>query len=193
MAIWVGSILHHSALIKSFQLSYHICSFSIFLNWLPFVWFGTLHFEAPDTAGEEIPGITSAIPPPYSESSPPSTFPDMFPEACSFMAQLSSPDSSIWSWWEPTWSCAEKAVLWPLSSYQACQDLQVFPVNATMPGRMVVGGGRRREWKAGSGILGSHCCDPYPSVLLWMPQYKKKQPNYCWPLHRLQNTAVATN
>ena len=105
----------------------------------------------------------------------------MFPEACSFMARPSLPDSSIWSWWELTWSCAERVAPWPLSSCQACQDPQVFPVNAPVTGwtgrqreegRADEEGGRKRGWKAGSGILGSLCCDPYPSVLLWMLQYE---------------------
>ncbi len=52
-----------------------------------------------------------------------------------------------------------------------CQDPHVFPVKAPVPGQME-GGGRKRVWKAGSGILGSLCCDPYPSVLLWMLQYE---------------------
>lgn len=170
------SILRSSALTESFQLlTIPIISFSIFLSWLPSVWLGTPHFGSPGSAGEENPGITSAIPLPYSESLPPSIFPDMFPEGYSFMSQLNSPDSSIWSWWKPTWSSAERVVQWPLSSCQACQDLQFFPVNVMVPERMVGRlGGRKRGWKAGSGILGSLRCDPYPSVLLWMPKYKKK-------------------
>lgn len=172
------SILRSSALTESFQLlTIPIISFSIFLSWLPSVWLGTPHFGSPGSAGEENPGITSAIPLPYSESLPPSIFPDMFPEGYSFMSQLNSPDSSIWSWWKPTWSSAERVVQWPLSSCQACQDLQVFPVNVMVPERMVGRlGGRKRGWKAGSGILGSLRCDPYPSVLLWMPKYKKNNP-----------------
>lgn len=170
------SILRSSALTESFQLlTIPIISFSIFLSWLPSVWLGTPHFGSPGSAGEENPGITSAIPLPNSESLPPSIFPDTFPEGYSFMSQLNSPDSSIWSWWKPTWSSAERVVQWPLSSCQACQDLQVFPVNVMVPERMVGRlGGRKRGWKAGSGILGSLRCDPYPSVLLWMPKYKKK-------------------
>ncbi|TNN88386.1 hypothetical protein EYF80_001168 [Liparis tanakae] len=58
---------------------------------------------------------------------------DMFPEACSAVARHSSPDSSIRSRVELTWSRAERAEPWPLSSGEACQDSQVFPVKTLVP------------------------------------------------------------
>lgn len=60
----------------------------------------------------------------------------------------------------------EKESPWPLSSRQACQVLQVFPVDVWMPGVGRGDEGRKRGWNAGSGALGSLRSDLYPLALL---------------------------
>lgn len=90
-----------------------------------------------------LPG--TAIPPPQSKSSRPSIFPRHVPRSLFLngTVQLSRflhlvlvrTDLEL---------CPERVVPWPLSSRQACQDLQVFPVNVSVPGWMGRGQKRRR-------------------------------------------------
>lgn len=172
------SRLHPRTLNHFRHLTISNSSFSEFLSWNPPVWLGTLHFGAPGPAGEE-----KAWHHFYS------SFASLWVLVSFHFPRLRSQKPVLsWHSWAPQIPpfglgenelgvVAEKAALWLFSSCQACQNLQVFPVSALVPGRMKVGGRKgKREWKAGSGILGSQCFDPYPFVLLWIPQYKKPTP-----------------
>ncbi len=205
LTIWIESILHNCAPTESFLPFYHLYHLSLYgpkLAFLSLAWNSTLWhswflwWRKSWHHIQELRFLRLILKPHVLLF-----FPDMFPEAWSLMAWQSFPDSSIWSWWELTWSSAERAVPWPLSSCQACQDPQVFPVSALVPGRMRVegvGGGVRlwgrqedrlesKQWDSGITSLWPISLRSALNASIW------KQPNYCWPLHRLQNTAVTTN
>lgn len=137
------SVLPSSTLTDLFLLSYHLHHLPLCVSKLASVWLGI-------PGSEESPGIASrdfqfvliiltSLPP------------DAFPGARSLAAGLGFPDSSV------RLRCPEKES--PLSSRQAFQVLQIFPVDVSMPGVGLrvggVGSGRKRGWKYrdwGSGI-----------------------------------------
>lgn len=164
------------------------------------VWFGTSYFGAPGSAGGENPGISSrqcdssasfrvfAIP--------------LFSQTCSQKPvlqwhgpALQIPPFGLGENWLGAvlrgWCCG----LSPVGA--ANQYPQVFPVNAPVPGR--TGGWRverrrwtgregwNRQWDCGITSLWPISLRSALNVSIW------KQPNYCWPLPRLQNTAARTN
>lgn len=102
--IWMMSRLHPRTLNHFSHLTISNSSFSEFLSWNPPIWLGTLHFGTPGSGWRK--SLASLLQFLRFSLSPCLLpfFQITFPEACSFMAQLSSPDSSIWAWWEQTWS-----------------------------------------------------------------------------------------
>lgn len=98
--IWMVSLLYAALTLNRFRcLATSIIVLSIFLSWLPSVCLGRPHalellvLLVKKTLASLLQFLR-LIPSPRLLL----FFPDMFPEACSFMPQLSAPDSSIWSW-----------------------------------------------------------------------------------------------
>ncbi|MEQ2228759.1 hypothetical protein ILYODFUR_012098, partial [Ilyodon furcidens] len=61
-------------------------------------------------------------------------FPDLFPEAYSFNGTAEASHIPAFGHGENKLGAVlEKAALWPVSSRQACQDLQVLPENTPVP------------------------------------------------------------
>lgn len=150
----------------------------MFLSWLLSVWFGTPHFGAFGFgfAGEENPGITSrdcnsstsfwVLASYFSRHVPRSPFFHGKAQLSRFLhLVLVRTDLEL---------CWEGGAVAPLQlpGLPGSTNLSSECAGARADGGSRKGGGRKRGWKAGSWIQGSLRCDPYPSVLLWMPQYE---------------------
>lgn len=194
------SILHSSALTDSFLLSYHSYHLpfyvpkqaSLCLAWHStlwrswFCWWGKSrhHFQGLQFLRLSLSPHVLLF------------FPDMFPEACSLMARPSFPDSFIWSWWELSWNCVLRGwCLGPSPVARPARIYKSFQLTCRCQGGWE--GGRRgggqeermesRQWDSGITSLWPISLRSALNASIW------KQPNYCWPLHRLQNTAATTN
>lgn len=140
------------------------------------------------------------IPPAHSKFLPPSIFPDVFPEALlswhGWALQIPSPFGLGENWLGAVlrgWCRGPSPVSWPARIHKSFQLMCRCQGRGRGSRRAGAGGGGQeeavesRQWDSGITSLWPISLRSALNASVW------KQPNYCWPLHCLQNTAAATN